>query len=164
MGAPSSLVRILPAIAAFAVAGVVATIIFHATSGPSASNNAPTAPTPDSPSTAPSTPSPSTPSLTKKTYTIRGRIEQLPDPTVKGSMLQIHHERIEDWVNSKGDAKGMNSMIMPFPPMQGVSLDGLAIGDLVEFKAEFDYSRLPPQRTVSITKLAPDTVLNIQGN
>ncbi len=117
----------------------------------------------------PSTPAPDAPkSETSKvgvrTYTLRGRIEQLPDPAVKGSMLQIHHERIEGWVNSKGEAKSMNSMIMPFPPANGVSLAGLSIGDLVEFKVEFDFSRLPPQRTVSITKLAPDTALNIQGN
>lgn len=155
MGAPSSSVRIFLAVAVLAVAALVATKqILRAASGPSASNNASTAPTPASPSTTPST--------SAKTYTIRGRIEQLPDPAVKGSMLQIHHERIKDWVNSKGDVKGMNSMIMPFPPVQGVSLDGLAIGDLVEFKAEFDYSRLPPQRTLSITKLPSDTTLNIQ--
>lgn len=78
-------------------------------------------------------------------------------------MLQIHHERIEDWANSKGVVKGMNSMVMPFPPAQGVSLDGFVVGDLVEFKAEFDYTRLPPQRTVSITKLPPETTLNIQA-
>lgn len=152
MGSSSSLVRVLPAIGAFAVVALVATMIFRAGSAPSATTNAP----PASP--------PAAPSSGTKTYTIRGRIEQLPDPAVKGSMLQIHHERIEGWVNSKGETKGMNSMIMPFPPAQGVSLDGLAIGDLVEFKAEFDYSRLPPQRTVSITKLPPDTALHIQGN
>lgn len=157
MASSSSFLRIFVAIAAVAVAGIVATKqILRATSGPSATKNAQAAPLPASPS--------GTPNSTTKTYTIRGRIEQLPDPAVKGSMLQIHHERIEDWVNSKGEVKGMNSMVMPFPPIQGVSLDGLAIGDLVEFKAEFDYSRLPPQRTVSITKLPPDTALNIQGH
>ena len=110
----------------------------------------------------PNTPTPDAPKASVKTYTLRGRIEQLPDPAVKGSMLQIHHERIEGWVNRNGETKGMNSMVMPFPPADGVSLAGLAIGDLVEFKVEFDFSRLLPQRTVAITKLAPDTVLTIQ--
>lgn len=157
MAAPSSFARIFVAVAAVAVAGIVATQqILRSTSRRSAANNAPAAPPLASPSAAPA---PNT-----QTYTIRGRIEQLPDPAVKGSMLQIHHERIEGWVNRKGEAKGMNSMVMPFPPAEGVSLEGLAIGDLVEFKAEFDFTRLLPQRTVAITKLPPDTALNIQGN
>lgn len=94
-------------------------------------------------------------------YTVRGRIVMLPEAGKPLSDLQIHHEPIETLVNPNGTV-GMPAMIMPFPVAKGVSLDGLAVGDAVEFT--FAHWTKPGSRGYevrTIAKLAADTKLNL---
>lgn len=103
------------------------------------------------------------------TYTgIRGEITQLPDPGVPGSELKIHHEQIRDFktkdgtvnVSSRGVA-GMMSMTMPFPVGEGVSLDGLSVGDKVSFDFVVNWGNDRPAWEVTrIEKLPADTVID----
>lgn len=94
-------------------------------------------------------------------YTVRGVIISLPDPKKVGSDLQIRHERIPEFKDASGVAIGMNAMIMPFPLAKGVTLDGLATDDKVEFT--FAAWMQPGQRgweLRTIQKLPSDTPLD----
>ncbi|QYU66420.1 copper-binding protein [Leptolyngbya sp. 15MV] len=96
-------------------------------------------------------------------YTVRGQIVALPDPTKPASQLQIHHEEIPNFVGAQGTVVGMKEMTMPFPLAPGVSLEGLAVGDKVEFT--FDVW-LKPRMTYHLSKigkLPPDTALNFKA-
>lgn len=104
---------------------------------------------------APPQPAATIPAAPPKIYTVNGRIEQLPDPAVKGSMLQVHHDDIPDFVSREGKVVGMNSMTMPFPPAPGVSLEGLAVGDEVELTFEVRWDRIPFQQATAIRKRPP---------
>jgi hypothetical protein len=72
---------------------------------------------------------------------VRGIVEALPAGGARPTELRIHHEHIPSFkdpktgvvfVNSDG-VPGMRSMVMDMPPGAGVSLDGIAVGDPVEF-------------------------------
>ncbi len=100
-------------------------------------------------------------------YTVRGVIVSLPDPQrpgsggTGGSDLQIRHERIPEFKDASGAEIGMNAMIMPFPLAKGVTLDGLAVDDRVEFT--FAAWMQPGQRgweLRTIQKLPSDTPLD----
>lgn len=96
-------------------------------------------------------------------YTVRGQIVALPDPAKPASQLQIHHEEIPNFVGAQGTVVGMKEMTMPFPLAPGVSLEGLAVGDKVEFT--FDVW-LKPRMTYhlsKISKLPPETALNFKA-
>ncbi len=92
-------------------------------------------------------------------YTVRGVIKQLPEEGKPANSLMIMHEPIENFVRSDGKL-GMNTMTMPFPPAKGLSLEGLAIGDIVEVVWEVRKSAEPRSQVTSIKKLAPDTELH----
>lgn len=101
-------------------------------------------------------PQPATPTSTRSTatYSTRGTIEALPDPSRRGSLLQIHHERIADFKSRDGAVVGMNEMVMPFPLAPGVTTDGLAVGDRVEFEFAVDWDATPPYAVTRIRKAA----------
>jgi len=86
-------------------------------------------------------------------YTVRGRIETLPVKDQPASELTILHEPIPTFVNKDGHVVGMDSMAMPFSPAPGVSLDGLAVGDQVEFTFEVRWKSRPFSRMTSIGRL-----------
>lgn len=113
------------------------------------------------PKPAPPPPSPSRTPAGAASYTLRGRIEQLPDPAVKGSTLQIHHEKVPTFTDQDGKVIGMNEMVMPFPPAAGLSLDGFAVGDNVEFTFEVRWDRIPFQQATRIAKLPVDAMPEI---
>ncbi len=106
--------------------------------------------------TAPA-PAPAPPAFS---YTIRGRIEDLPDPRRLTSELSIHHEAIDAWRNAAGEVVGMGSMTMPFTPAKGLSLEGLAIGDAVEFHLDVWYTPRIRWEVTQIKRLPADTPLN----
>jgi hypothetical protein len=93
------------------------------------------------------------------TYTVRGVILQLPDPANPASELRIKHEAVADLKNISGQVVGMASMAMPFPIAEGVSLDGYAVDDIIEFNFEVIWRPDPSWRLTSISKLPADTVL-----
>lgn len=98
---------------------------------------------------------------TSVAYTTRGQIVQVPDPDSPLSDLQIHHEEIPEFVSKSGEVVGMREMTMPFPPAEGVSLRGLNVGDKVEVVFEVDWDNKPYFQMTKITKLAPETELNL---
>ena len=93
-------------------------------------------------------------------YSVRGRITSLPVLGDATTSLAIRHEAIPGYRDPKGDRVGMESMEMPFTPAKGVSLEGLAVGDPVEFVWEVRWA--PPlfSRVTRIAKLPGDTALN----
>ncbi|MBK7403789.1 MAG: copper-binding protein [Phycisphaerales bacterium] len=106
-----------------------------------------------------------------QSYTVRGRIVTLPSADRPIDDLEIQHEAIPDYsdrdgkvyVNSKG-VQGMSSMTMPFPVAEGVSLEGLKVGDPVEFTFVVTWGEDYP--TYAVTKIATlpaDTKLEIPG-
>ena len=92
-------------------------------------------------------------------YTVRGRIVSLPSKDKPASSLQIEHEAIDNFVGMDGKL-GMSSMTMPFPLAPGVSVDGLAVGDIVEFTFEVRWKSQPRSQTTRIVKLPPETALH----
>jgi hypothetical protein len=93
-----------------------------------------------------------------QTYTTRGRVEVLPSPS--DSSIRIMHERIPDFVSSQGQVVGMNAMQMPFEPAKGLSLEGIEVGDPVEFTFEVRWKTRPHSLLVAIEKLSPETRLD----
>lgn len=107
------------------------------------------------PAASPGSGAQAAPGAQARVYTVNGTIEQLPDPAVKGSMLQVHHEDIPGFVSREGTVVGMNAMTMPFPPAPGVSLAGLKVGDAVELTFEVRWDRIPPQQATAIRRRQP---------
>jgi len=96
------------------------------------------------------------------TYSLRGRIVSLPDPSNPASELRIHHEAIDDFKNAQGQPAPMKAMTMSFPPAPGVSLDGLAVGDIVQFVFRVQWEPTYEMGTTSIRKLPADTQLSFE--
>src|ERR1043165_7939415 len=105
-------------------------------------------------------PAPAAAAPAEHVYVVRGKIADLPKPEKPGSSRQIQHEAISDFVGQKGPAP-MKSMTMPFPVAKGVSLDGLAIGDIVEFTFEVRWNSQPHSQITKIVKLPADTQLKL---
>lgn len=93
------------------------------------------------------------------THTVRGKVEGLPVKDKPSTSFMVHHEAIAEWLRPDG-TKGMNSMTMPFPLADGVSLDGITIGDIVELTVIQYLGDKVPYRVSSIRKLPADTTLN----
>ena len=94
-------------------------------------------------------------------YHARGRVVMLPDAARPMNELQIHHEPIDVFVNPNGTT-GMPSMIMPFPTETDSTVEGLAVGDAIEF--DFAVWTTPGSRGFEarkIRKLPPGTKLNL---
>jgi hypothetical protein len=97
------------------------------------------------------------------TYTVRGIVSALPDPARKGSPdLQLHHEAIPGFKDKDGTVVGMNSMPMPFPLADGVTLEGIALGDKLEVTFLVDWSLAPAHRVTAWKKLPPETELSLR--
>jgi Cu/Ag efflux protein CusF len=93
-------------------------------------------------------------------YTVRGRIVELPEKDKPASSLQIEHEPIANFVRQNGTL-GMDSMIMPFSTNKGLSLEGIAVGDAVEFTFEVRWKSQPHLQVTKIVKLPPRTELHL---
>lgn len=98
---------------------------------------------------------------------ILGRISALPIEGDPSSQLRIYHEHIPTFrtkqgtvfVNSAG-VPGMNAMDMEFPPAEGVSLDGFAIGDKVRFSFDVNWGGERAWEVTQIEKLDADTEID----
>ena len=93
-------------------------------------------------------------------YTVRGVIAALPDPADPFTQLKISHEAIPDFKTISGQVVGMNAMTMGFTPGPGVSLEGLAVGQKVEFVLEVHREKAAMLVT-SIEPLPEDTALEL---
>jgi hypothetical protein len=111
--------------------------------------------------------------LTLHSYTVRGEVVSLPTDTTD---LQVHHEAIPEFKNPDGSL-GMDTMIMPFWPPQGLSkddpriaariakfsLDGVEVGEPVELTFEVVWDadgKILGFYAASIAPLPPGTVLD----
>lgn len=92
-------------------------------------------------------------------YTVRGQVRQLPDPATPGSGLYISHEAIDEWVGRSGEVEGMDPMIMPFEVADGVSLEGIAVADVIEFTLHVDWDADTPVEITRIRELPAGTKL-----
>ncbi len=90
------------------------------------------------------------------TYTIRGIVTELPKPD--GHEIWILHEAVPDFRGADGSVVGMDAMKMPFDLDEGVSLDGIEVGDKVRFTLEIRGMR---GRITAIERLPGDTVLEV---
>lgn len=92
------------------------------------------------------------------TYRVRGELTRVTEPERRE--VWIRHEAIPDFRSETGELVGMASMTMPFPLAQGVSIDGLAVGDRVEFTFEVRWqSTREPMAVTAIDKLPAGTRL-----
>ena len=97
------------------------------------------------------------------TYTVRGQVTQLPDPGSPGSSLYISHEAVDNFVGRSGEVEGMDPMNMPFPVADGVSLDGIAPRDVVEFDLHVDWEADRAVEITRIRELPADTQLQFRA-
>ncbi len=95
----------------------------------------------------------------KQVYTVRGMIRDLPNPDLPGSGFSVQHEPIDDFISLQGEVVGMSSMTMPFPLGKKVNLEGIAIGDPVEFKLQIEWDGNKPVLVTSVKELPPGTEL-----
>lgn len=96
-------------------------------------------------------------------YVVRGVVAQIPDPTNPTREFRVHHERIPDFKNSKGEVVGMNEMEMPFPVSDPKLLDGVAIGDIVEITFADWYKPVRNYKVTKLVKLPADTKLDLKA-
>jgi Cu/Ag efflux protein CusF len=98
-----------------------------------------------------------------KAYTLRGRVAMLPIAGQPASRFEIHHEEIPGFLDRAGKAVGMKEMTMPFTRLApGVTLDGLAVGDPVEFTFQVRWSDpAPPYFITEIKELPADAKVNL---
>ena len=100
-------------------------------------------------------------------YETRGIVEVLPDPTAPMSDFLVHHEPIPGFKAKYDETTpaGMNSMVMPFPPGDGVDLAGVSVGDILSlrFQVEYDPNVGTPSgmSLLSFEKLPAETALDL---
>ena len=95
-------------------------------------------------------------------YTTRGRIERLPKAAGIERDLAIHHEALTAFYNAKGENIGMDVMVMDFPSIApGVSLEGLAVGDVVVFDFDVDWSSQDVWTITRLKRLPKDMQLEL---
>lgn len=97
-------------------------------------------------------------------YYSRAEVVALP---VDGGGITLRHEAIPTFLSIKGEMVGMQPMQMPFPLGEGVSIEGIEVGDKVEFTFEVDWdpgffivsiSALPEETELDFSKKDPPTV------
>jgi Cu/Ag efflux protein CusF len=89
-------------------------------------------------------------------YTVRGRIAD-----ITGNEVSIQHEAIDDFVNREGERVGMATMTMAFHKPDDVSMEGIAVDDLVSFTFEVDWDGDHPMTLRAIEALPPGTQLEL---
>jgi hypothetical protein len=95
-------------------------------------------------------------------YTVRGVVEEAPEPGHAEPRFRIRHEAIPDFKGMDGEVwpGGMESMTMSFAVADGVSIEGIAVGDKVEFVLVVDWAKKPTQWITEIVELPAETELD----
>lgn len=102
---------------------------------------------------------------------IQGELKSMPSEGIAGGEAQIRHMQIMDFKGADGEIPetadgipGMRSMTMPFPMADGVSLDGFAVGDKVEFDFAVSWDGARPSWEVTrIVKLDPTVEIDFSN-
>ena len=92
-------------------------------------------------------------------YHLRGRVVSLPVASNPASELQIHHEKIDGFKVESGEVSPMSAMTMSFAPGKNETLEGIAVGDAIQFTFEMQWEPSLEMRVVDIKKLPVDTEL-----
>lgn len=96
-------------------------------------------------------------------YTVRGQVVTVPVAGDPRTEFSARHEAIPEFKGPGGEL-GMNTMVMPFPLKDGVSLDGIEVGDKVEitFEVIYDTAKQTPVDwdAVGVKELPAETELN----
>jgi Cu/Ag efflux protein CusF len=93
------------------------------------------------------------PAAAPASYEVRGEVVRLPP--AGGRDLVVKHEAIPGFVDEAGKVVGMDAMTMPFTLAEGVSIEGIAPGDVVNFTLEVDWSsNSDPVRIVRLAENA----------
>jgi hypothetical protein len=92
-------------------------------------------------------------------YQLRGVVRQLPDPEKPGSAFLIHHEEIPDFRDRDGEVVGMESMAMPFEVAEPEMLEGVSVGDRIDFRFEMRWEGSPPLLITELETLPEGTRL-----
>jgi Cu/Ag efflux protein CusF len=95
-------------------------------------------------------------------YTVRGQVRQLPDPAASANDLSIAHEAIDDWTTRDGTVQGMDPMTMPFEVAEEVSLDGIEVGDVIEFTLHVDWGAETEVEITRVRELPAGTKLTFR--
>jgi Cu/Ag efflux protein CusF len=91
-----------------------------------------------------------------ETYEIAGEVVRLP--AAGDRQIVVKHEAIPGFKDESGKVVGMEAMTMPFAVAEGVSLDGLAPGDKVEFTLEVRWAS--DKEPVRIVRLAESALIH----
>lgn len=85
-------------------------------------------------------------------YQVRGVVR-----AIGADSLHIRHEAIPDFRDLSGEVVGMEAMSMDFALGSGVSTDGLAPGDQIEFTLRIDWDAERPAQITALAVLSPQT-------
>ncbi len=91
------------------------------------------------------------------------RAEILGLPEGPNGELLLRHEAIDGFADRDGKKVGMDPMSMPFPVAEGLSLSGLAVGDVVRATLEVDWQQRSPAKITAIEKLPAGTQLTFRA-
>lgn len=95
-------------------------------------------------------------------YTVLGTVSKLPEAS-GDTNLYLRHAAIPDYKNEAGVAVGMKAMTMPFPLAEGVSIEGLEVGDPVEFTFTMRWTPTGSYEIVEIVELPAGTEIDFDG-
>lgn len=148
-----STVSVTRSLLLFAAASVLAYAMTFASCGPSASSE-------EHPDLAGYTLPTAAPDAT---YTVRGRVAELPVQGKPNSSFRVRHEAIADFKNKSGVVEGMPIMTMHFPPGKGVDIRSLKVGDAVRITFSVWWKSTPTYAITKVEPLPAGEVLTIDG-
>ena len=101
-------------------------------------------------------------------YVVRGIVTAMPIGEDPRASLRIHHEHIPDYKGKDGKiyqnsdgVPGMKAMEMPFNTLgPNVHLDGIKVGDKIEFELSIAFEPRSSYAITRITKLPDSTVID----
>jgi len=96
-------------------------------------------------------------------YTVRGVISKLPTIDSPDPSVYIRHAPIPGYKNEDGEVVGMAAMTMPFPVAEGVSTEGLQVGDPVEFTFTMRWKPTGHYEIVAIDELPAGTEIDFDA-
>lgn len=96
-------------------------------------------------------------------YTVQGIVAELPIEGSPTTEFKVRHVAMPHFVGQDGKL-GMDTMTMGFPVKQGLTLEGLKVGDKIELAFEVDFDTVTGQlldyRATGFSVLPPETQLD----
>jgi Cu/Ag efflux protein CusF len=91
-------------------------------------------------------------------YRVRGEVRDYDETA---GQLAVHHESIPTFKSRIGEQVGMAAMQMTFRVAEGVDAKSLSPGDKITMDFVVDWDEAPPIEIIGLSKLPPETVLDI---